>query len=204
MKSLWLWALVAVFTALLSVGYFFFTEEYETKIWTGQSKEARVNPYLAAQKFLESRDVVVESTLDTLDFDKIDVGDVVVLTEVDSMLVSQSRIDAALNWVERGGFLLVGANQESEGGNSILDHFDIKVDYQDIEIADSLIDEDGDELTTAERMEETNRKIDERIAKRAAEKAEREAQKKQEDADSDELGGSVVRYIECRLPTRVF
>ena len=184
MKSYWLWGLVAVLTAIVLVGYFQFTEEYETQIWTGQSKEARVNPYLAAQKFLESRDVVIESTLDTLNFDTIDVGDIVVLTEVDSMLVSKSRIDAALNWVERGGFLLVGANQESEAGSSILDHFDINVDYQDIEIADSYIDQDGDELTTAERMEEANRKIDERIAERAAQKAEREAEKVEGDADT--------------------
>lgn len=191
MKSLWLWVLLAVLTALVIVGYFQFTEEYETQIWTGQSKEASVNPYLAAQKFLESRNVIVQSTLDTLDFDVIDVGDVVVLTEVDSMLVSKSRIDAALSWVERGGFLLVGANQESEEGNSILNHFDIKADYQDVEIAESFIDEDGDELTTAERMEETNRKIDERIAKRAAEKAEQDgANGDSEDVDQENSNNS--------------
>jgi len=187
MKSLWLWALLVVLSVLLVVGYFKFTEEYETDIWTGQSKEARVNPYLAAQKFLESRDVVVENTLDALDFDAIDIDDIVVLTEVDSMLVSNSRVEAALDWVERGGYLLVGANNDSEGGNSILDHFDIKVEYQDFEIAESFIDTDGDEMTAAERMEETNRKIDERIAEREAEKAERDAKKAEREAEKDKL-----------------
>ena len=175
------WILVLIGSVVAVVVYTYFTEEYESHIWAGESKEARLNPYLAAQKFLEGRDVVVDATIDKLDFTSIPTSDLVLLTEVDAMLVSQSQIDDALDWVSRGGYLLVGVSEESEGGSSILDQFDITPEAQDIEIADAFIDESGKRLTQSERMREANRRIDER----RAEKKKREDEKLKNESTSN-------------------
>ncbi len=175
------WVLLLASCVALAVLYHFFTEEYDAHIWTGESKEARVNPYLAAQQFLENRDVKIEATIDTLDFDSIPTGDLVLLSQVDSMLVSQSQIDAALDWVSRGGYLLVGVSEQAEGGRSILSEFDISPEYQDIEIAEAFLDASGNSLTPSERMREANQKIDER----RAEKKKLEEESSQRDLNSE-------------------
>lgn len=164
-----LWGLLVISVCLF--GYFLSTkmEKYETQVWSGSSVQARKNPYLAAQQFLESRDVKVISTTETLNFDDIDTGDIVFLSHVDSMLVSQSQIDKALSWINRGGYLLVGVSSEVEGHASILNEFDINPTKRDINIEEALVDEDGEPLIASERMREINRQIEEERIKETQE-----------------------------------
>ena len=187
MKVTKLWGFIFVVSLVAVFAYFQFTEEYETSIWTVKSKKARNNPYLAATHFLENRKVVVDSTVDSLDFTNIATSDIVVLTEVDSMLVSQSSIDAAIDWVSKGGYLLVGVNEESGTSSSILDYFEIESDISYSGDYDESYDEDedDDQLNTAEQMEEANRRIDERIAER-----DRKLKEAQLDNDTDDLDDS--------------
>jgi len=162
MKSKMPWIILIITLAGLIAAWLFLTEEYEVQIWTGEGKKAKLNPYLAAERFLESRGVEVTSSNDQLDFSSIPVSDLVFLAEVDSMLVSQTQVDAALDWVARGGYLLVGVAEEIEGHASILKVFDIEPEYQDVELAEAFLDEDGNVMSASERMEEVNRKIEER------------------------------------------
>lgn len=177
------WVLLLAGLIIVSVAYQYFTEEYESHIWAGESKEARTNPYLAAQRFLEGRNIVVEPAIDKLDFTLIPTGDLVLLSQVDAMLVSQSQIDEALDWVSRGGYLLVGVSEESEGGSSILNEFDISPVSQDIEIAEAFVDDDGNSLTPSQRMREANKRIDER----RAEKKKREDEKAKGELISNDI-----------------
>lgn len=156
------WIILIVSGILLIAGWFFLTEEFDTQIWVGESEKAQRNPYLAAERFLESRGVAVSSDNDQLDFSTIATSDVVFLSKVDSMLVSQTQVDEALDWVSRGGYLLVGVSQEVEGHASILKEFDIEPEYQDVEIAEAFLDDDGNPMTASERMREVNEKIEER------------------------------------------
>jgi len=57
----WLsWALGVICLGVLVVGGVYFIESYEEQVWIGASEEARRNPYLAAQRFLESRGTAVQ------------------------------------------------------------------------------------------------------------------------------------------------
>jgi hypothetical protein len=185
MRSKLLWLLPIVGVVITGLCYRYLTEEYQAHIWTGESKQARLNPYLAAQKFLQERNVTVEPTIERLDFESIPTGDLVFLSKVDSMLVSQSQIDAALDWVSRGGYLLVGVVEETSGGSSILTTFDIEPEYQDIDIVEAFINSDGDPMSASERMREANRKIEQRRIEREQQLADDKAVSKElSDGDS--------------------
>lgn len=162
MKSTALWVILFVSAAVTLAAWFYFTEEYQKTIWTGDSKQAKLNPYLAAQRFLEDRGLRVSSSNEQIDFSTIPTNDLVFMSKVDSMLVSQTQVDAALDWVSRGGYLLVGVTQEIAGHASILKEFDIKPQYKDVEIAQAFLDDDGEPMSLSQRMEETNKKIEER------------------------------------------
>jgi len=166
MKSKMPWIILIVCLAASVGAWFIFTEDYEVHVWTGEGKKARLNPYLAAERFLESRGVNVSSDNDQLDFSTIPTSDLVFLAKVDSMLVSQTQVDAALDWVSRGGYLLVGVSEEIEGHASILKEFDVEPEYQDVDIVEAFLDEDGNPLSASERMEEVNKKIEERQQER--------------------------------------
>ena len=156
-----LWGITIVCIGALIGGWLLFTEEYKTHVWTGESKKAKSNPYLAAERFLEGRGVRVTSDNEQLDFSAIPTSDLVFLAKVDSMLVSQTQVDDALDWVSRGGYLLVGVAEEIEGHASILKEFDIEPEYQDVDIVEAFLDSNGNPMSASERMEEVNRKIEE-------------------------------------------
>lgn len=163
-----LWVLVlAIFVFLI---YWLSTnmEKYETQVWSGASSEARKNPYLAAEQFLQGRNVTVFSASEALNFDDISTNDIVFLSHVDSMLVSQSQIDKALSWISRGGYLLVGVSDEIEGRSSILKEFDISPVKRDVKIEEAFTDDDGEVLSPSERLREINRQIEEEIAKESS------------------------------------
>lgn len=164
MQSKWLWGLLVVSLAIIVVSYTYFTEEYETQIWTGESQAAKRNPYLGAQRFLEGRGVTVITATEQLDFESIPISDSVFLSKVDSMLVSKSQVDAALDWVERGGYLLVGVSAEVEGYASILKEFDVEPEYQNIDIEQAFLGDDGEPMTASDRMSEINKQIEDRQA----------------------------------------
>lgn len=126
MRKYWLAALtviLALFTAWLLTALF---EQYEEELDAGYSKEARLNPYLAAKHFLEKNHIKVLEQTAILDFSVIPTEDAVFLSEVDSMVLTESQIQKALDWVAKGGFLIVGVDKEVEGRNSFLTRFDIK------------------------------------------------------------------------------
>ncbi len=184
MRAKILWSVVAIAIGVSVYIVSTLIEKYETQIWSGASRAARENPYLAAQQFLESRDVVVISSTDTLDFESIDTSDTVFLSRVDSMLVSQSQVDKAMAWISRGGYLLVGVSAEIEGRASILNEFDISPTERAIEIEDAFVDDDGEPLKASERMREINRQIEEELAKKPQAKTEAKADADRADAAS--------------------
>jgi len=177
---------VTMLAAAMFAAWSYLTEEYQTQVWTGEGERAKRNPYLAAQRFLEDRGVSISSSNEQLDFSIIPTSDLVFLSKVDSMLVSQTQVDAALDWVSRGGYLLVGVSQEIEGHASILKEFDIEPEYKDVEIAEAFLDDDGEPMSASERMEEINRKIDERRAE----------EKLRDSADLDEQEEALEKPVE--------
>ncbi len=186
MQSKIMWGLV-----ILSIGVIVFCatvmmERYETEIWTTPSPEVRENPFVAAQRFLENRGVTVEKTTNTLDFKTIETDQTVILTLVDSMLVSQSKIDDAIDWVERGGYLIVGVGAEVEGHSSILKRFEIEPRRIEVEVDDVLLGDDREDMTTSEQLRKLNQEIEERKKKKAQTASDNDGAQDGEQSDDSE------------------
>lgn len=104
-------------------------EFYEDTVDLGWSAEARRNPYLAAEQFLSLRGVVVKSqgeleALDSLD-DTIDV----IFIENIFHVVSTRQQQNLLHWVEQGGYLLAGVeDDEGDSENALLSALSLQVE----------------------------------------------------------------------------
>ncbi len=153
-------AVLVLIAGFIAFCMFFLMERYERTVWSDTSIAAKRNPYLAAQQYLEQRGVTVVETNDILDFESIPVDQTILLTKVDSMLVSPRQVEAALDWIDRGGYMIVGVDDEIEGQTSILKHFDIEPEYRSSVISDFFDETDEDE-SMADRLREMNRRIDE-------------------------------------------
>lgn len=137
----------------------FLMERYEKEEWVGASQEALRNPYLAAERFLSDRGVKVIKTTDTIDFSGIPHNHTLLLTDIDSILVSPRQIEEALEWINAGGYLIAGVGREIEGQSSLLKRFDIEPSEIELQVDDLLIDVD-DEKTLSEQLKELNEKIE--------------------------------------------
>jgi len=134
-----------------------FYEQYDKEVVTGYTTEARRNPFLAAKLFLQDNDVSFVEKTDELDFTEIGTNEVVFLSDVDDMILTESQVQEALEWVDRGGSLIVGVGNEIQGNASLLERFDISpIEYY--RGFDDIIS-DGNK-TLSERLRERNEEID--------------------------------------------
>lgn len=161
-----LWVVTIAGAALAIWMFTIFFEEYEYEIDVGYSKEARINPFLAAQLFLEKNGVKVVKETSELDFSTLSTDDMVFLSHVDDMLLTNSQIEKALAWIEQGGFLVSGVGTEIQGHASILKRFDIAPVEHEIDLG-QIADVFGDsgDKSTSERLRELNEKIAEQQKK---------------------------------------
>lgn len=118
-------------TALGVWGFFTFFESYQEEVSIGYSKDARTNPFFAAQLFLEQDDVVVLSDPNQLDFAEMDQSATIFLSSVDSVILTEKQVSEALDWIFAGGYLIVGVGQEIIGHASLLSSFDITAELID-------------------------------------------------------------------------
>lgn len=163
MQNKVIWALIVLAIGIIAFCMIFLMERYTEEEWLGPSKEARSNPFLAAEMYLESVGVRIEPSSQRLDFDAIPIDQVVVLSEVDKILVAPSEIDKAEDWVRRGGRLIVGVGTLPEATDSLLYRFEVDV-YEDENTSQpyDFDDEFVSGQTTSERMREINKEIDSR------------------------------------------
>ena len=122
---------------------------YQKEFNTGYSSEARKNPFLAAKLFLQDNKVNYKEELDKLDFADIGVHETVFLASVDDMVLSQSQVDASLEWISSGGNLIVGVGKEIEGNTSLLEYFNVDPIEYAFDFEDELI---SDGRTVSERL----------------------------------------------------
>ena len=179
-RIIWLISLLVIAAAI--GGFYLMYEQVEEEIWIGESADAKRNPFLAAQRFLSDRGVSVVEATTELRFATLPTDATVILSEVDSMLVSSSQIDAALAWVKRGGSLIVGVGTEVTGYDSILRRVELLPQEREFDI-DDVIDETVEELSASERMREVNSKLKEQQAL-----ADEPDQASDQTVDSDKQG----------------
>ena len=137
--------------ALLALGLYL-AEWVEREENAGPSMEALLNPYMAADRFLEQLDRPVErhTERERLGTQALDT---VLVIERSGPLLSEEVLDAVLAWVDEGGHLLLQADaswREGEPGAELLGR--VGVELHDGE--SSLADEVDDEVDNAEFAEE--------------------------------------------------
>lgn len=126
------WPMVFVFgLCLLLLGALFsLYERYEETVDTGWTTEARLNPYLAGQRYLEALGMVVESSdslerIASLD----DVGTVFISGS--SRVLTERKTDALMAWVEAGGHVILAPDDATSSKNDVLlSRFDLQLESE--------------------------------------------------------------------------
>ncbi|GHA01797.1 hypothetical protein GCM10008090_08730 [Arenicella chitinivorans] len=168
MQGRLIWLASLILLAVFGAWFYLTHERVEEEVWLGLSREAKRNPYLATERYLDARNVDVIRGATEADFKSIPTGAVVMISHADNMLVSASKINAALEWVADGGTLVVGAGMEVQGHDSVFTRFGIVPHAHISEFAAAIKDEVEKELSTSERMREANRQLEEQKAREKA------------------------------------
>lgn len=115
--------------ALVTITALFFTlfERYTEERDSGWSAEAYRNPYLAAQRFLESTGLAVRREGDVASIQQLRADDTLLLGS-SSFIYNDNRLQEFMQWVERGGHAIVVARQtDDDGGDTLLEALDVSV-----------------------------------------------------------------------------
>ncbi len=170
--------LTLLITLCVSV-FFRYFESYEKTEESGWSVKAWRNPMLAAQQYLEQLGVERVDTTNRLEsLGNLNGYDSVFISNA-RHIVSERQTENLLNWVDRGGHLVVAMGPVSEDEHPLLDVFSVTLDsnYYDDECGceeededypeegedNSEDEEDSEEITPqktlSERMREHNEKV---------------------------------------------
>ena len=113
-------------------GFFYFFEKHQINKNVGFSKKATINQFLAAEIFLDNLGIQVDASINYLYFDEIPIDTTVFITRVDSILLTTEQIDSALEWLQRGGNLIVGVERQTGSTDSLLSRVDVSAEqYED-------------------------------------------------------------------------
>ena len=153
MKNKMLWVVLGLCIGACCFLFFAIFESYKKEIDTGWSREARLNPYLAAQKYLQAQGVATES-LDTLG-EGVDLGMVDTLYIEDSRAVlSRRQVDLLLGWVNGGGHLIVVAGLNTDDNRDpILDALQLTVERSECDCDDQEDDLQEAQVEASSKLE---------------------------------------------------
>ena len=119
-------ALLAIAAAICA---YFVSQQYELvteQIDTGESLTARKNPYLAAEQFLNKVKITTHSS-QLLDSSLGLPENTTLIITRSTLIPSDQRAGAILDWVALGGVLIVGAPDENDDGDHLLSKLNISV-----------------------------------------------------------------------------
>ena len=157
-----------VLIVLCTLCFFYFYESYEIERKVGYSIKAQRNSLLAAEQFLEKVGIEVDSSIDYLYVDQVPTDTTIFLTKVDSMLLTPKQIDAAIEWLQNGGKMVVGVGRETSSADSLLQRFDVTAQlYADIDDVELDI--------TSEKLSDQLRKQNQRLKDKQQETSESDA-----------------------------
>ncbi len=98
-------------------------ETIESGIW---SDEARENPYLAAERFLALYGIESESSNQLIDVKSLSTDKVLVIKNANDVVIN-SRVNDVVEWIERGGHVIVEAQlNDEEQSDILLSYFNVE------------------------------------------------------------------------------
>jgi len=157
--------IIIALLAFCVAGFLYFFEQFETEVSAGFSTKAVQRPYLAAQQFLEQLGKDVDASEQSLNFDQLEATEMIIVSKVNSILVTSKQIDEAMEWMRSGGQMIVGVGAKSGDQDSLLNRVDLTAEdngdtsFLENEINELLIDQ----LDKAKESADQNE--DEQLAK---------------------------------------
>lgn len=149
MKRRLIWITVAVLSLLVlgTLAFHALFEEVPTTRHEGAQAEARRNPYLALERFLQRMQRPLTRNNDAALLDRLPPGGVLLLDANRRAHLTPARLDKLLDWVAAGGYVI--ATPEWRGTDLLLAHFDL--DYLSEREAAEAVDEDEEEAAKPPR-----------------------------------------------------
>jgi hypothetical protein len=141
--------------ALLVWALYSSIEFYDDKVQTSWSLRAFKNPYLAAQHFIQQSGLEVVDADSLVKLDTLDEISTLLITDA-NQVVSQRQLDQVLEWLEKGGNIILTADSVSNSEDLLLQKFGVEVEWSQTD--------DGEEIerqSISEQFREYNRQIEE-------------------------------------------
>lgn len=152
------YTLLGVFVlATLAWAFYLSIEFYEDTVETPWSLEARRNPYLAAQQFLQRSGVEVTEADSLIHLNNLETVSTVFISHA-GQIVNPRQLDAVIAWLQDGGSLIVTADSIATEDDLLLQEFEVDVDWVDYEYEEH--DDEEEEPSMSESLREYNEKID--------------------------------------------
>ena len=127
-------AVVVLFVGSL-IGWFLTNyERYEKEVDIGYSGEAATNPFYAAELFLEKYNMEIESLPSILELNEMPGTDDVLFIPTKRYDISPDRVAELMDWVRKGGHLIVLARydskDDSDRSDELFDALGVSSDYE--------------------------------------------------------------------------
>lgn len=146
--------LITLATAFLIYGYFYLLKWTEKELDMGPTREARKNPFLAAEMYLNRQNIKTEVTrnfslFDNLELDGEKVGEQDTIIVIDGRgAIKENRFNKLYQWVENGGTLITStANPfigHSAGDDPLLEALGLElIETEDMEAEEPVSDEES-------------------------------------------------------------
>jgi hypothetical protein len=123
-RMIWSAVAAAALATLAALWFFDNFERVPVKTHEGMQKEARRNPYLAAERLFSRLGRTVTRISHSAALDTLDEDGVLILEQGHQRPIDPKRAERLLEWVERGGYLIVEA--ESSDDDPLLQLLDVK------------------------------------------------------------------------------
>lgn len=152
--------LSVVLLSLVVTYVWFNIEPYEEIVLGPWSDEARKNPFLAAEQFLDQRDIATESSTELFSLDNLSTNSLLIIRNA-NLVLSKSRVDALEQWMQRGGHVIVAAQLFNDDSDILLSRFDVTKDPY---YFDDVYEEDTDgELQLDPELKDIESQLDDVI-----------------------------------------
>lgn len=120
------WSALLLVAAVVLLGSWFVAkfEQVPAERWTPPAGEARRNPYLALERFLNDMGRPLQRATDATRLDRLPAGGVLILDSHRRAHLSPARTARLMDWVAAGGYLIVAA--EAPGiADPVLEFFEV-------------------------------------------------------------------------------
>ena len=116
MKRKVIWTLVACTTIVTLIGIWFVNnfEQVPTKRWVSAQPEARRNPFLALERLLAEQGRPISRIHSPAGLDNLPADAALILDSNRRRIFNFARVDHLLDWVKKGGYLIVAAETSGE------------------------------------------------------------------------------------------